>query len=121
MDRLKNRLKQIFNTGEARTFAIAEEVGKATGTRAFAKVRIADVITIANSGISDDLYKYALSGHFDILVYKNELPYLAIEFDGSGHDGKNDVCFRQGCVVAKAGLFVRHFGATALGCEPAID
>jgi hypothetical protein len=90
MDGLKNRLKQIFNSGEARTFAIAEEVGKATGTRAFAKVRIADVLTIANSGISDDLYKYALSGHFDILVYKNDLPYLAIEFDGSGHDGKND-------------------------------
>lgn len=90
MERLKNRLKEIFNAGEARTFAIAEEVGNATGTRAFAKVRIADVITIANSGISDDLYKYALSGHFDVLVYKNELPYLAIEFDGSGHDSKND-------------------------------
>ncbi len=90
MEKLKNRLKPIFNTGEAQTFAIAEEVGKATGTRAFAKVRIADVITIANSGISDDLYRYALSGHFDVLVYKDELPYLAIEFDGSGHDGKND-------------------------------
>jgi hypothetical protein len=90
MERLKNRLKPIFNTGEARTFAIAEEVCRATGTKAFAKVRIADVFTIANSGISDDLYRYALSGHFDVLVYKDELPYLAIEFDGSGHDGKND-------------------------------
>jgi hypothetical protein len=90
MKRLKDRLKPIFNIGEARTFAIAEEVGRATGTRAFAKVRIADVFTIANSGISDYLYKYALSGHFDILVYKDELPYLAIEFDGSGHDSKSD-------------------------------
>src|SRR6185437_1942975 len=90
MDRIKGRLKRIFNIGEAQTFAIAEEVGRATGTRAFAKIRIADVLTIANSGISDDLYKYALSGHFDVLVYQNEIPYLAIEFDGSGHGSKND-------------------------------
>ena len=77
--------------GEARTFAIAEEVSKATGTRAFAKVRIADVITIENSGISDDLYRYALSAHFDVLVCKdNHLPYLAIEFDGGGHSTRND-------------------------------
>jgi hypothetical protein len=90
VEKLKGRLKPIFNTGEARTFAIAEEVSKATGTRAFAKVRIADVITIQNSGIPDDFYKYALSGHFDVLVYKEEIPYLAIEFDGSGHSTKND-------------------------------
>ena len=90
MERLNNRLKPIFNVGEARTFAIAEEVGRETGARAFAKVRIADVFAIANSGISDDLYKYALSGHFDVLVYKEEFPYLAFEFDGSGHDRKND-------------------------------
>jgi hypothetical protein len=90
MNNLKGRLKPIFNVSEARTFAIAEEVGRATGTKAFAKVRIADVLTIANSGISDDLYRYALSGHFDVLVYKDDIPYLAIEFDGGGHDNRND-------------------------------
>jgi hypothetical protein len=91
VERLKNRLKPILNIGEAVTFAIAEEVSKATGTRAFAKVRIADVITIENSGISDDLYRYALSAHFDVLVCKeDDLPYLAIEFDGGGHSTKND-------------------------------
>ena len=91
MEPLKNRLRPIFNIGERRTFAIADEVSKATGTQAFAKVRIADVVTIENSGIPDDLYRYALSAHFDVLVCKKDgTPYLAIEFDGGGHGTKND-------------------------------
>lgn len=90
MDGLRNRLKRILNTGEAKTLAIAEEVSKATGTRVFAKIRIADVIEIENSGISNDLYTFALSAHFDVLVCKDGFPYLAIEFDGSGHSTRND-------------------------------
>jgi hypothetical protein len=77
--------------GERRTFDIADEVSKATGTQAFAKVRIADVVTIEKSGIPDDLYGYALAAHFDVLVCKEDgRPYLAIEFDGGGHSTKND-------------------------------
>jgi len=90
MSRLDNRLRPLFNVGEAKTYAIAEAVGRATGTKAFAKVRLADVFTIANTGISNDLYRYALSAHFDVLVYKDNLPYLAIEFDGGGHDSRSD-------------------------------
>ena len=63
---------------------------KATGTETFAKMRIADVIRITSSAISDSLYQYALSAHFDILVSKNNKAYLAIEFDGGGHDARND-------------------------------
>jgi hypothetical protein len=69
---------------------IARSVCNATGTEAFAKIRIADAITIDGSGISDSLYSYALSAHFDILVSKENQAYLAIEFDGSGHDDRND-------------------------------
>jgi hypothetical protein len=119
VERLKNRLKPIFNIGEARTFAIAEEVSKATGTRAFAKVRIADVVTIEKSGISDDLYRYALSAHFDVLVCKEDnLPYLAIEFDGSGHSTKNDekkeiLCDLFGVPMVRVGP--QHIGASVFG------
>jgi hypothetical protein len=31
-----------------------------------------------------------LKAHFDVLVVRDNLPVLAIEFDGTGHDPKND-------------------------------
>jgi hypothetical protein len=85
-----DRLRPLVNHGESAILDIAREVCKATGTEPFAKIRIADAIRIEGSGIPDTLYKYALSAHFDILVSKNNKAYLAIEFDGSGHDARND-------------------------------
>jgi hypothetical protein len=60
------------------------------GVEALAKVRIADVIEIANSGISNAEYAFALRAHFDVVIVRDNLPVLAIEFDGPGHDLKND-------------------------------
>ena len=31
-----------------------------------------------------------MKAHFDVVVARNDLPVLAIEFDGPGHDPKND-------------------------------
>jgi hypothetical protein len=87
---MEDRLRPLVNRGESAVLDIARAVCKATGTEPFAKIRIADAIRIEGSGISDSLYKYALSAHFDILVSKNNKAYLAIEFDGSGHDARND-------------------------------
>src|SRR2546423_311569 len=87
---MEDRLKSLLNRGESAVLNIAQGVCKASGTELFAKMRIADAIRIDHSGISDTLYKYALSAHFDILVSKNNKAYLAIEFDGSGHDIRND-------------------------------
>jgi hypothetical protein len=86
----ESRLKSLLNHGESAVLAIAEAVCEATNTRAFAKIRIADVIRIDRSGIPDDLYHYALSAHFDVLVSRNNAAFLAIEFDGLGHDSGND-------------------------------
>lgn len=84
------RLKRIFNTGEKAVFRIAQEVAASHEVEAMAKVRIADAIIIENSGISNQEYSYALKAHFDVLVIQNNLPLIAIEFDGDGHDTKND-------------------------------
>jgi len=84
------RLKPLLNRGELAVLDIAGVVCDATGTKAFAKVRIADAVHIENSGISNELYHYALSAHFDVLVSKDNKAFLAIEFDGAGHDPKND-------------------------------
>lgn len=87
---MEDRFRSLVNRGESAVLNIAQGVCKATGTEPFAKIRIADAIRIENSGISDTLYKYALTAHFDTLVSKNNKAYLAIEFDGSGHDPRND-------------------------------
>ena len=62
---LLNRLERIA------VLDIAESACAETDTKVFAKVRIADVVQIDGSGISDDLYRYALSAHFDVLVAKD--------------------------------------------------
>jgi len=87
---MEDRFRPLVNRGESAVLEIARAVCEATGTEPFAKMRIADAIRIEGSGISDSLYRYALSAHFDFLVSKDNKAYLAIEFDGTGHDARND-------------------------------
>jgi hypothetical protein len=44
------RLKPLLNRGEGAVLEIANAVCDVTGSRAFAKVRIADTVRIENSG-----------------------------------------------------------------------
>ena len=86
-----DRLKLLLNRGENAVLDIAESVCAATQTKAFAKIRIADVANRVGSGIPGDLYRYALAAHFDVLVAKEDKAFIAIEFDGTGHDARNDL------------------------------
>lgn len=90
-------LKRIFTTGEQAVYRIAQEVAESHGVEVLAKVRIADAIKIENSGISNEEYSYALKAHFDVLVIQKNWPLIAIEFDGAGHDPKNDDIKNQLC------------------------
>src|SRR5688572_19418368 len=83
-------VKRIFTVGERAAYRISQEVADHHDVEVFPKLRLADVFPISNSGISDREYSYALKAHFDILVVQDNLPVLAIEFDGSGHDDKDD-------------------------------
>lgn len=50
------------------------------------KVRVADVLKIESSGISDEQYHFALTSHFDFVVTDDHLmPLFAVEFDGPSH------------------------------------
>ncbi len=54
--------------------------------RVFPKVRVADVLSIDRSGVSDEEYRYALRAHFDFLVASAEGdPHFAVEFDEPYH------------------------------------
>ena len=47
---------------------------------------MADVFSIEGSGISTALYTFALSSHFDFIIYDHEeKPLFAVEFDGNQH------------------------------------
>lgn len=66
------------------------------------KVRVADVLRVDGSGISDVDFEFALKAHFDFLVTDGRmLPLFAVEFDGPAHttrrqrrrdDIKNKLC-----------------------------
>lgn len=52
----------------------------------FAKVRLADVFKISDSGISRNEYSYCLKAHFDFLVTdKDYMPVFSVEYDGKWH------------------------------------
>jgi hypothetical protein len=85
-----SEFKPILTKGERAVLTAVQGVALTTGAEVFPKIRVADIIKIDNSGISGDLYSYALKAHFDVLLVRDNYPVMAIEFDGSGHDSRND-------------------------------
>lgn len=78
--------KKLINLHEEITHRRLEEVCDDCEARVFTKIRVADVLPIEKSGISDALYKYALQAHFDFVVCDlNHMPLFAVEFDGPSH------------------------------------
>jgi hypothetical protein len=96
--------KKLLNYMEQQTDAVLQETCQRHSVRVFVKPRIADVLPIENSGISDELYSYALKGHFDFVVVGSDMTALfVVEFDGPSHQGhvqqlrdlkKKDLCHR---------------------------
>jgi hypothetical protein len=102
-----NSRKRIENRQEERTHEILNDIAKEYEARIFIKLRVADVLEIRNSGLSDKEYKYALMAHFDFIVTDNDsMPKFAVEFDGSQHKSdasairrdelKNNICRKFG-------------------------
>ncbi|PED69294.1 DUF2726 domain-containing protein [Bacillus pseudomycoides] len=77
----------IFNKYEKITYERLEKVCTSVNASVFPKVRLADIFSITNSGISNEDYSFALKSHFDFTVYDNKslLPLFAVEFDGKFH------------------------------------
>jgi len=78
--------KKILNIQEEATQLRLLEVCEKYGASIFSKVRLADVLPIEGSGISDSEYRFALQSHLDFLVTDHEhTPLFAVEFDGPLH------------------------------------
>src|SRR5690348_13887643 len=97
-------MKRLLNYHEEETHSRLLKACDRNSARVFAKVRVADVLPSENSGISDDLFKFALQSHFDfVFTVEGGLVLFAVEFDGPSHgnaaemvrDAKKDaVCKR---------------------------
>ncbi len=78
--------KCILNLSEAQTHESLRKIAEAWSAHVFPKVRVADVLSIEQSGVEDELYSFALKSHFDFVVTDQEFrPVFAVEFDGVGH------------------------------------
>ena len=79
-------LKRLLNTPERITYARLSEVCARHVTEVHAKVRLADVLPIEASGLSEALYEFALQAHYDFVVTgRDQVPLFAMEFDGPQH------------------------------------
>lgn len=80
---------KLLNFSEALVDKRVRDVAERNEARVFAKVRLADVLPINGSGITDAQFKFALQSHFDFVVANKEhTPLFAVEFDGPLHDGE---------------------------------
>lgn len=110
----------LVNGHEVNTDKALERAAEAAGYRIAPKVRVADVLSIASSGLSSAEYGYALRSHFDWVVTEGEerIPQFAVEFDGASHETgtaaerdamKNRIANRFGFPLLRIdGTFLRH-------------
>lgn len=84
--KFKTIKSRLLNKSEEETYEEILRVDCVDPSKVFPKVRVADVVRIQNSGLSDEAYSYALKAHFDFVVTNtNYMPLFVIEFDGPTH------------------------------------
>ena len=76
-----------MNFPERITYRRLSEVCARRAALVNVKVRLADVLPIEGSGLSQDLYQFALQAHYDFVITDlAQHPLFAVEFDGPSHD-----------------------------------
>ncbi len=78
--------KRLLNLPESVTDTRLREICRDFDAKVYAKVRVADVLSIEGSGIDDELFSFGLKSHFDFVITESDdIPIFAVEFDGLGH------------------------------------
>jgi hypothetical protein len=110
----------LVNEYEIATDVALREIGERRGVRVCPKVRIADVLKIESSGLTNEEYSYSLRSHFDfVIVDRNGAhPHFAVEFDGPRHDVdpgailrdqlKDGICTRLGLPLLRIDAAYLH-------------
>jgi hypothetical protein len=82
-------LKRLLNQHEEITHETLASVCTREGASIFSKVRLADILPIEGSGLSDADFEFALKSHLDFTVAdKNLQPLFAVEYDGRTHQNE---------------------------------
>ena len=99
-----NNLQKVLNKSEEKAYRELQEIAAAYGYDVHIKMRLADILPIERSGLTKELYSFALQSHFDFLVADAAHdPLFAVEFDGPMHEKpkqaardkkKNELCVR---------------------------
>jgi hypothetical protein len=77
---------RLLNSYEQISYDKLLKAADRVGASVFPKVRLADVIPVNNSGISDSAFSYALKSHVDFVVTDEDQDIqFVIEFDGPSH------------------------------------
>jgi hypothetical protein len=98
-------LKRLSNRSEAYVHELLAPAAKRHDAEIYRKVRIADVVNIDDLA-SREFGRFALMGHFDFVITdRAHKPQFAIEFDGGGHDDKNDRLKDEICRQSGLALF----------------
>lgn len=106
---MADRRKQILNFAERETAKELESVVEERDCLVYKKVRVADVLDITRSGLSNQEYTYALKAHFDFVIarQRDTKALFAVEYDGPLHKSKQEVqdrdCLKDG-ICDKLGL-----------------
>lgn len=96
----------FLNSYEQITYSKIKAITDLVDAHVFSKVRLADVLPINNSGISDLDFKFALQSHVDFLVTDSKYsPLFSVEFDGPTHKIKKQI-ERD----IKKNRLLKHFG-----------
>ena len=88
--------KILVNQYESRTNAALQEVANKHDAKVYAKVRVADVLELDRKQLTQEQISYGMKAHFDFTVTRaDDLPILAVEFDGDYHKHDFDAIRRD--------------------------
>ena len=90
---MADRRRRILNLAERETAEELESVVYEHDCLVYKKVRVADVLDINRSGLSNQEYGYALKAHFDFVVARRRdtQALFAVEYDGPLHRSEEEV------------------------------
>lgn len=83
-------LRRLLNSSEEKMYHIMKRLleNKFQKYDIYPKIRVADVIKVEKSITGEKQFYYALSAHFDFIIFNKQtyMPVAAFEFDGPEHD-----------------------------------
>jgi len=117
---MDKRKKLLVNSGEEKISGLMSEAVSSHLAKVNPKVGLKDCVNISRSGLSDELYKYALMAHIDfVIVDQKGKVAFAVEFDEKHHETnkraivndkkKDHICLKLGLPLIRVAQDSLHY------------